>query len=352
MISLEADRVVSTLVEAAERDPLPAQHTSSFWLAHGVESVVERHGRTITLRPGGGFEQVGRLSLPRRVLSALERASYRRATAQIKHFASAWKAARRLACDLTGGSNMNFNVFKSACALGLLMDHWRAEQLSPRAFTMIGDGYGFLGALIRRYLPGIQLYCIDLPKMLVFQVWTHRRADPAAACAELSGDDWDRSAQVIFVSPSQIERIPGPIDCAVNIASMQEMTPASIAGYFAFLRQRSAEQSRFYCVNRQHKRLPDGLEIEFARYPWHPDDEVFVDGPCPYYTHFVGASTLRQGPRVGGVRVPFVNAFDGPHWHRLVRLAPRVGKPEVQGGSIARQASCLDHDAHRDGGLG
>lgn len=42
------------------------------------------------------------------------------------------------------------------------------------------------------------------------------------------------AADITFALPYEIERIADDIDCAINIASMQEMTEFSIAGYFAF----------------------------------------------------------------------------------------------------------------------
>lgn len=79
-------------------------------------------------------------------------------------------------------------------------------------------------------------------------------------------------ADVVFALPQDIEIISDQIDCAVNIASMQEMKPSSIQAYFAFLRKRSGPGSRFYCVNRLHKELPGGEVASFYDYPWRQDD--------------------------------------------------------------------------------
>ena len=102
---------------------------------------------------------------------------------------------------------------------------------------------------------------------------------------------------------------------------MQEMNPHSIDSYFKFLRIRSTQSSRFYCVNRLRKELPGGEVPIFTDYPWEKQDEVFIDFRCPYYTHFVGP-TGSKGPRVLRVRVPLINHFDGQIMHRLVHLAP------------------------------
>src|SRR6266516_4812839 len=65
---------------------------------------------------------------------------------------------------------------------------------------------------------------------------------------------------------------------------MQEMNPGNVAEYFRFLRRSSAADSHLYCVNRRRKVLPDGTVSVMADYPWSTDDEVFIDGECPYYT--------------------------------------------------------------------
>lgn len=332
------------LLEIIASDPLPEQDTSSHWRQHGSETVVERNGDRLVLKPSG-FEVVMPMSFRGRALHGIERASYWPVTATLSSFRTIWNLARRLTGEL--GGHPNFYVLKSACALSVLADHWAAHRLSPVTFALIGDGQGFLGSLIRRYRPGARLYHIDLPKALAFQMRTHERNDPrvrmslladrpVTAPAErpstglrtlspsLSRDERSRKAQddVVFVLPRAIEWITDSIDCAVNIASMGEMRDESIRHYFAFLRRRSTLVSRFYCVNRDQKVLPGGELTQFDRYPWQPEDEIFLDGPCPYYTHFFTPKTLAHGPRLLGMRIPYVNYFDGMLKHRLVRLAP------------------------------
>ncbi len=312
---------MESLLESVRTQPMPAAHTSSHWQRYGGETLVERQGSELVLR-GVGFGSMVTRNPAWHLLHLIERMSYRRVTAPLKAYPSVWAQVRSLARDLSFGCT--FDVWKCGVILALLLEHGSAHRLSPKTFVVIGDGYGFLGALIRRLLPGSRLYCVDLPKTLVFQVRTHEIADPAAKLSVLSAAGQDPSAEILFVAPQEVERIPDEIDCAINIASMQEMNPLSITSYFAFLRRRSTPRSRFYCVNRLHKELPDGEVVRFEDYPWRPEDEVFLDGPCPYYTHFFAPYTRPQGPRRFGFRIPFVNSFDGIHWHRLVRLAPEA----------------------------
>jgi len=250
------------------------------------------------------------------VLSRIERLSYRRVTSSLASYPRVWREALVVARSL--GADPDFYVFKTACALALLIDHFAAHALRPRTVMLIGDGEGFLGALLRRVLSGTTIWSVDLPKQLVFQARTYSAAEPQVAMSvgPLSSGD------VRFVLPSQIGAIPVGIDLAVSIASMQEMTSASVEAYFTCLRARSHERSRFYCVSRAEKVLPGGDVSRFSGYPWSPADEVFIDGTCPFYTHYLSRHMQPAGPRVLGVRVPFVNHFDGVHLHRLARLAP------------------------------
>ena len=310
--------VTKSLLDVVEADPLPPAHTSSHWQRYGQETVVERCGDRVVLQ-ASGFEAVTRMSKRGRLLHGIERLSYRSVTSQLRSYPAVWQAAKRLTGDLS--VHPSFTVLKCACALATLVDHWTMHGISPRTFALIGDGFGFLGALIHRWDPNARLYCIDLPKTLVFQARTHEAADRTVRLSRLAAHPTDHDATVVFVLPQEVEAIADDIDCAVSMASMQEMTTSSIARYFAFLRRRSTKHSRFYCVNRLRKELPGGEVISFSDYPWQESDEVFLDGVCPYYTHFFAPYTLPRGPRLCGVRIPFINYFDGVLLHRLTRLA-------------------------------
>lgn len=310
--------VIELLLKTAYCGPLPAQHTSSFWQRYGEQAVVEYHNDNLLLK-GVMLGSVSYRNPLTGIFVALHRMSQRHVTAPLKSYPEVWKLAKHLACELS--FKLTFDIWKCAVALALLADHWKSHKLTPKTFALIGDGYGFFGALVRRYNPDARLYFIDLPKMLVFQARTCEIAHGAAAMSVFSADNWERT-DITFVSPRDVRHVRDKIDCAVNIASMQEMSEVSIMSYFTFLRQRSTPGSHFYCVNRPRKELPGGDVTSFLDYPWQKDDEVFIDGPCPYYTHIVAPYTLPRGPKLLGVRVPFINFFDGIMMHRLVHLAP------------------------------
>lgn len=299
-------QVMDSLLEIIQTDPLPEGYTSSYWQEFGRQTVVERRQGALMME-GVQFGAVYARNPLIHLMHQAERFSYRSLTQSLDSYPVMWRAAKRLARELSFA--LTFDVWKPAVILSILWDHWMTYDVMPRTVMVIGDGYGFLGALIHRQWPSARIYCVDLPKTLAFQVRTHETADPAATKSLLT-DTRGPISEIMFVCPQHVEQVTDSIDCAINIASMQEMNYETIAHYFRALRRRSTPRSRFYCVNRLDKQLPGGERIQFHQYPWDANDEVFLDGPCPFYTHFLS------------LRSPFVNHFDGVHQHRLVRLAP------------------------------
>lgn len=275
--------------------------TSATWDSPHASSHWQHYGKLgVGFGDYGGFDR----HIHKWLLGAagiVGRHSYRSFTKSIQSYPETWRFAKKLAQD--AGFGLTYDVWKQAVALSILRDHWEDYSLHPKVFVMIGDGYGFLGALIRRVVSG-RIYSIDLPAILPFQAETYMRVDPDARLS-LSGD-----GDVVFLTPDDLEVVGGVVDCAVNIASMGEMKLTSIQSYFDFLRARSTATSRFYCVNREHKLLPGGEETFFDRYPWSASDEIYIDGYCGYYTRAWNSSFRR----------PFLK-LDGSIRHRLLNLS-------------------------------
>lgn len=89
---------------------------------------------------------------------------------------------------------------------------------------------------------------------------------------------------------------------------MQEMNLDSIHRYFKFLRLNSSKDNLFYCCNRRLKTLPGGEVIEFSKYPWHINDQHFIDEEPLFYRYFMSPY------------FPFVHYFEGRMQHRLTNL--------------------------------
>lgn len=325
---------LSDLLDIVDAQPIPEKHASSHWVRYGTDTKIARQGKQLALE-AAGFSAHTKPTLTWRLLQSLERLSYRGFTSSLESYLRVEEAGDRLSQDLARGiecvappKRMFWDARLSherifMTALSVLCDFFRSQQLSPRTFAVIGDGDGFFGALLRRCIPGIRLYCIDLPKTMVFQARTHEKADPSVRMSLFGSGKADvANSDIILTLPMEVEQIEDTIDCAVNISSFQEMNNASIAGYFSFLRRRSAPSSIFYCINHLSKKLIGGEVANFLEYPWRPEDKIFIDGPCPYFTHYLAPFTLSYGPRTLGMRIPFINGFGGVIRHRLAHLAP------------------------------
>ena len=230
-------------------------------------------------------------------LSWMERQSYRAVTRRFPLYPSIWKLGCHLATEI--GWRPAWDVWRLAMSATVLRTFWQDHGL-PRTVVLIGDGYGFLAALLSR-LCTARIWSVELPDMMPLQIETFRRAH----------------APIVVLSPREAAGLPEWIDCAVNVCSMQEMTEANVAFYFRLLRPRSAPQSHFYCVNRLEKDLgADGVR-RFHEYPWTPQDTVYLDEPCPYFRH----RFLTRAP----YRVRFEIC-----WHRLVHLAPACSEERAR----------------------
>lgn len=189
-----------------------------------------------------------------------------------------------------------------------------------RTILVIGDGHGILSALLHNRFPSARILLVDLGATLLFQAVYLAKAFPLATHV-LTDEDFAATSDATFsyCPADRIESLPnGDIDLAVNVASMQEMTLAAVAGYFKLLRKRRTRI--FYCCNRLEKRLSGGELLRFMDYPWLTADVHLVDEACPWHQWFFGRSRAPR-VRVGGVAIPLVHRYDGVHWHRLTRLA-------------------------------
>lgn len=299
---------------------------SSHWKMFCRQIHVSRDEQgNLMFKNGKGYGDITRRRWTKNALNFLERFTYHSVSSPLSSYAGIWKEAKQLASDLS--VSLSNTIWNNCIVLAILADHWKKYRLNPKTFCLIGDGYGFLGTMISRLFPG-RIYCVDLPKILLLQAHTHLAANPGKKFGVVTSADRN-PADVHFVIPQEIENIQSEIDCAINVSSMQEMKVDSIEKYFSFLRRHSHPSSHFYCANRFKTRLPGGEVTEFYEYPWRSEDQIFMDGPCPYLTHFLSFRRAKnaygeptKGPSLWGWRIPFINYFDGVSMHRLVHLQP------------------------------
>lgn len=165
-----------------------------------------------------------------------------------------------------------------------------------KKICVIGDGYGFFSALSKEIDPSISLVIVNLGRILFFDALSISRLHPHAA------------RDFTFIEAERTKELSGmPIDLFINIASMQEMNPSTVAEYFQLMRESSSPSTYFYCCNRIEKKLPDGTIVRFLEYPWS-SSEIIFDELCPWYQKYPVSLP------------PFWRSFDGEIQHRLVRL--------------------------------
>ena len=184
------------------------------------------------------------------------------------------------------------------------------------SICIIGDGYGFMGSLIKEINPESHVIYVNLSKNLMLDALGLSKCFPqeSACLFDRSASPttiWDDSHTIFLTAENYAELSQRPISLFINVASMQEMHPEVIKMYFEFMRQSTVE-AFLYCLNREEKILP-GSEVScFDEYPWGEAD-VLLDERCPFYQRW--PSNIP----------PFHRKFDGPHRHKLVRL-DRIGE--------------------------
>lgn len=302
---LRGDDAVRRLGELARGDDAAA---SSHWRQQH-EGFHYEDGRLSGLR---GFGGALARTLPRSLFHRALQIPFRRMGAELREF----PACDRLAAGIARRQERAYDldVLRQALTLALL-----AEKL-PAGFEreplmLIGDGFGMMSALLLSRWPVAKVFVVNLTKTLLVDMIYLRRALPGVGTvlAE-SADDAraalaDPDARIIAVRAEDSGILRGlPVGLAINIASMQEMDPPTVAAYFDLLRAAPNRETWFYCCNRTEKTLPDGTLVAFGRYPWNPGDRVVVDGLCPWHQRW-----YRPWP-------PFYRAYDGPIRHRLAAL--------------------------------
>lgn len=224
------------------------------------------------------------------------------------------------------GRVYDLDVLRQALTVALLKD--RAPEISsPDSMAcVIGDGFASLTSLLLASGSAGRVILVNLTKTLLVDLWYLRlwmgpQVFESSVDLVTTRDGLMQSlakprtsanvGRVIAIQAAHHALIRAcPVDLALNIASMQEMDPPVVAAYFADLRAVAASRRLdFYCCNREEKTLPDGTQVRFSQYPWHPGDRVRFDEPCPWHQVYYSA------------RPPFFRSYDGPIRHRLATLA-------------------------------
>ena len=302
---LEREAAIAAL---SGRIGAPEIGASSHWrFKHRHFEFVEGRFRGLN---GFGSDSPPRTALHRTVHYLLQ-TPFRRMGAAFPTFTSDLGLGRKLA----RAQQRQFEIGWIRHVLTLSFVRQRVPQFSSsRNFLVIGDGFATMAALLLAAVPSSRVTFINLTRTLLVDLVYLGRAHPdlrvvlvenEADFARARHDDTVRA--VAMTAENWRLLAGGEFDVAFNMTSMQEMNPETIAQYFDALR---AGARYFYCCNRVEKHLPDGTVVRFADYPWSSEDEVLVDGLCPWNQYL-----YQPWP-------PFYRAYLGAIQHRLVQLAP------------------------------
>jgi len=231
----------------------------------------------------------------------------------------------RVAKAIADRTNRHYSqdMLRQTLTLSFLEDHNAPGLDGNGGFVLvIGDGFGNFSSLVLEAFPNARVVLINLTKVLAVDLAYMRKSAPdAQICivddlASLQTAIEDPSIRAIALRSSDTDLIATiPLALAVNIVSMQEMTPPIIEEYFNVMRRSPGPPLVFYCCNRELKTLPDGTVVEFEKYPWRHEDKIAVDELCPW-------NRFRYA-----TRPPFYRQYDGPIRHRLTALEKIQGKP-------------------------
>src|SRR5262245_3400536 len=120
------NNVIEKLLEVPKEKAWSSEHTSSYWIEHGLQTIAEKQNGSLVLR-ASGCEVIQKERFHNQVLRFLERLYNRPVTSRLESYPDVWKAVLQLTRDL--GSTTNTNAFKSANVLSILSDHWNMQGI-------------------------------------------------------------------------------------------------------------------------------------------------------------------------------------------------------------------------------
>lgn len=303
------------------KNETPKTIASSHWKFYQEQIKVECHGDEIISLSGFGFGDMQNSSRISKIFSWITIASYMCQFINRNELLALMKKAVALAKKM--GLVFSYDCFRQVCSLSLIMKNGKIREGKLHIIN-IGDGYGFLSALMKELFPNSLICLVDLGKTLLFQAHYCEKAHPECShrlvlnlSERINGSDLG----FLYCPAEYLEKLNElSFDIAINIASMQEMNEISIATYFNFLRNHMPSNNLFYCCNREEKEMPGGEISNFSSYPWEKGDVHLVDEYCPWHLYFLSCDRGKNGPQLFKIRIPFINYFDGPHRHRLTIL--------------------------------
>ncbi len=180
------------------------------------------------------------------------------------------------------------------------------KYVNPKSICIIGDGKinGVLGAHLT--FPLARIYSVNLSEVLINDYIILNKIDIFKKSVTLVDDiNFSKKKKLLTLVPSNFKNflLNKDIELFINISSFQEINKNEIDNYFEIIKN---NKSKLYCCNREYKKLPDGEELYFDKYPFSNYKKIFYED-CPWHQKFYS------------LRPPFIKYYPN-HIHCLVEF--------------------------------
>jgi hypothetical protein len=283
--------------------------TSSHWQNIGESDLMLKNGN-INIKGLGGFGDF----VPNTLRNKIRHIFYHFLIRNYLRKYSSNKNLENLSRKLARNSHRLYLMDCAKHVMGIesALDGLKAKNFTEKkikTICIIGDGYGFMGNLIKEFDPNVKIIFVNLGKQLIFDLQVTLQVNANCKCKLINqSNDFSGQYDMYFLEAENFSLLEGlNIDMFFNVASMQEMNKAIVDKYFEYMRTSIAKNIYFYCCNRVLKSLPDGEEIIFDNYHWN-DCTVFKEREPKWYQYYPS-----QTP-------PFWKPFDGRFKEKVIKF--------------------------------
>ncbi len=182
------------------------------------------------------------------------------------------------------------------------------KNIKPKKICIIGDGKinGLLGAHLS--FPNAKIFSCNLSEVLINEnlIINKTEIELKNSMKLIESEDENDANYKLILVPSNFKNFlyNKNIDLFINIASFQEMMNEEVNNYFDLIKN---NKSYLYCCNREYKKLYDGEELIFDKYPWNNCNKIIFEN-CPWFQRYYS------------FRFPFINKYDGNIKHAFVKF--------------------------------
>lgn len=280
-----------------KRIPEPSSVTSSHWQEIGKATVQKINGKWVFRASGisnfvpNNFLNRGRLVIKTKLANRL---------------LNEYNCNDKLKLASVRLAKKQGRIHTHDCVRQALVINSVKDFLSQvKCVCVIGDGYGYLGTLLRISYPHLKVVSVNLNKILFLDVYYTKKVLPDQSLILMqTKEDFGRCSMTFLRAEDYHLLESQPIDFFINVASFGEMNPRVSKQYFKYAQSSSSEKVYLYSCNREKKILPDGTITTFQDLPWAGTETMFNERPGWYQKYPIS-------------KPPFWKPLDGPMRHRL-----------------------------------